>query len=253
LATAFAQAVGKTVVPLVAPPAAGGASFRALFSGRPTETLAGKGVLFWEGDRAEHLFEIVSGCLRLYKLMPDGRRAIIGFVFSGEILGASFLDHNLFTAEAVGEVRLRRSPRTQMLAAFARNPALSREVLAMACDELSAAQNQMLLLARKTAPERIASFLLAVAKRMSRDGAPVREVELPMARVDIADFLGLTVETVSRVLTRLKSEGVIALSSPHLVSLRQMAGLYRLAGGYETEPVTHLPVQRTVRSAAWPS
>jgi CRP/FNR family transcriptional regulator len=252
LATAFAQAIGKTVVPLNAPPAVGVGTFRALFSSRPTEMLAGKEVLFWEDDPAEHLFEIVSGCLRLYKLMADGRRAITGFVFSGEIVGASFLDRNLFTAEAVGEVRLRRCPRAQMLAALARNPALSREVLAMAGDELAAAQNQMLLLARKTAPERIASFLLAVATRVSRDDTPVREVELPMARVDIADFLGLTVETVSRVLTRLKSEGVIALPSPHRVSLRQMAGLYRLAGGYEPEPVTHLSAQRTVRSAAWP-
>jgi CRP/FNR family transcriptional regulator len=259
MATSFAHVVRKTVVPPPAPPTAaagtGTGSFRSLFGGRATERLGAKEVLFWEGDAAEHLFEIVGGCLRLYKLMADGRRAITGFMFPGEILGVSFRDRYLFTAEAVGEVKLRRYPRAQMHANLARMPGLSREVLAMACDELSAAQDQMLLLGRKTAPERIASFLIAAAKRMSRDDVPAREIELPMARLDIADFLGLTIETVSRVLTKLKNEGIIALPSPHHVSLRQMAGLYRVAGedGPESESIPRLSARRTVRSAAWPS
>jgi CRP/FNR family transcriptional regulator len=251
MATSFAQAVRKPVAP---PPAvAQPGSFRTLFCTRPAETLAGNEVLFWEGDPAAHLFEIVSGCLRLYKLMADGRRAITGFMFPGEILGVSFKDRYLFTAEAVTEVKLRRYPRAQMHASLARMPGLSREVLAMACDELSAAQDQMLLLGRKTAQERIASFLVTVAKRMSRDGAPAREIELPMARLDMADFLGLTIETVSRVLTKLKTEGLISLPSPHRVVLDKLPGLLRVAGEGEPEVGVHKPAQRTVCSAVWPS
>ena len=185
--------------------------------------------------------------------MSDGRRAIMGFMFAGEILGVSFKDRYLFTAEAVNEVKLKRYSRTQMQASLARTPGLGREVLALACDELSAAQDQMLLLGRKTAQEKIASFLLTVAKRMSKDSAPAREIELPMTRLDMADFLGLTIETVSRVLTKLKSEGVIALPSPHHVSLCQMSGLRRIAGNDEPAFASHAPAERTVRGAVWPA
>jgi len=250
MATSFAQAVRKPVVP---PPFAETGTFHTLFCGRPAESLDADEVLFWEGDPAAHLFEIESGCLRLYKLMSDGRRAIMGFMFAGEILGVSFKDRYLFTAEAVNEVKLKRYSRTQMQASLARTPGLSREVLALACDELSAAQDQMLLLGRKTAQEKIASFLLTVAKRMSQDSAPAREIELPMTRLDMADFLGLTIETVSRVLTKLKSEGVIALPSPHHVSLCQMSGLRRIAGNDEPAFASHAPAQRTVRGAVWPA
>jgi CRP/FNR family transcriptional regulator len=248
MATSFAHAVRK---PLAPPPVASG-SFRNLFVTRPTEHLHANEVLFWEGDPAEHLYEIVSGCLRLYKLMTDGRRAITGFMFAGEILGVSLKDRYLFTAEAVGEVALRRYSRTQMHESLSRMPGLSREVLAMACDELSAAQDQMLLLGRKTAQERIASFLLTVARRMSKDGSPAREIELPMARLDMADFLGLTIETVSRVITRLKTDGVIALPSPHHVVLRQVAALRRVSGEEEPEFAARSVNAQTVRRAAWP-
>jgi CRP/FNR family transcriptional regulator len=252
MATIFAQAVRRPVAP---PPvaAAQAGSFRTLFCSRPAETLDANEVLFWEGDAAEDLFEIVSGCLRLYKLMADGRRAITGFMFPGEILGVSFKDRYLFTAEAVTSVKLRRYSRAQMHASLARMPGLSREILAMACDELSAAQDQMLLLGRKTAEERIASFLLAVAKRTSKDGASVREFDLPMARLDMADFLGLTIETVSRVLTKLKTKGIIALPSPHRVLVNKLSGLRHVAGEDEPDFATHAPAQRTVRGAVWPS
>jgi len=251
MATSFAQAVRRPVLP--PPAAAETGTFHSLFCSRPAETLDANEVLFWEGDPAAHLFEIESGCLRFYKLMSDGRRAITGFMFPGEILGVSFKDRYLFTAEAVNEVKLKRYARTQMHESLARMPGLGREVLALACDELSAAQDQMLLLGRKTAQEKIASFLLTVARRMSKDGAPAREIELPMARLDMADFLGLTIETVSRVLTKLKNEGLIALPSPHHISLCQMSGLRRIAGIGEQELASHAPVQRTVRGAVWPT
>jgi CRP/FNR family transcriptional regulator len=249
MATSFTHAVRKPM----APPAAAtmnASHFRNLFVTRPTETLDANEVLFWEGDPAEHLFEITEGCLRLYKLMPDGRRAITGFMFAGEILGVSFRDRYLFTAEAVTAVKLRRYTRRQMEDNLSRMPGLSRELLAVACDELSAAQDQMLLLARKTAQERIASFLLTVAKRMSPGGIATKQIELPMARLDVADFLGLTIETVSRVLSRLKADGVIALPTSHRVVIAKPAQLRHVAG--DDDAVFDAP-DRTVRAAAWPN
>jgi CRP/FNR family transcriptional regulator len=209
------------------------------------ETLDAGEAMFWEGDEASYLYEIVSGCVRLCKALPDGRRAITGFTFAGEILGVSFKDRYLFTAEAVGEVKLRRYSRTQMHDSLARMPGLNRDVLALACDELSAAQNQMVLLGRKTACERIASFLLDVASRTCK-GAAMREIDLPMTRLDIADFLGLTIETVSRVLGRLKSDGIIALPLAHHVEIADLAAL-RCASG-EVEPSN---IGRSSRASSW--
>ena len=249
MATTFPQAIRKPAAPSPVP-GSGPSPFRNLFVARPTETLKPNEMLFWEGDPADHVFEITSGCLRLYKLMPDGRRAITGFMFAGEILGVSFRDRYLFTAEAVTDVKLRRYARSQMESNLARMPGLSRELLAVACDELSAAQDQMLLLARKTAQERIASFLITVAKRMSPGAAPTKEIELPMARLDMADFLGLTIETVSRVLSKLKADGVIALPTSHHVVIAKLASLRNMAGD---EDVDFGPADRRIRAAAWPN
>jgi CRP/FNR family transcriptional regulator len=135
-----------------------------------------------------------------------------------------------------------------MEANLTRTPGLSRELLAMACDELSAAQDQMLLLARKTAQERIASFLITVARRMSANNTSSKEIELPMMRLDVADFLGLTIETVSRVLSKLKADGVISLPNAHRVVIGKMNALVQMAG----EDLSSLAAARMVRAAAWP-
>lgn len=223
-----------------------------LFTVRPVETLDAGAVLFWEGDRAEDLFQVVSGCLSLYRMMSDGRRAVTGFMFPGEILGVAFKDRYLFTAEAAVRSKLRRVCRAQMHATLAQTPNLSRELLAMACDEFSAAQDQMLLLARKTALERIANFLVTVAKRTTLDTRPGDEIELPMSRLDIADYLGLTIETVCRVLAKLRTEGLIALRSPHRVELVELAQLRRLAGESESAVADASTARHTVSKAAWP-
>lgn len=248
----MAHLARKPGAPVVVSVSEGGA-LSSLFDPRPVETLEPNSVLFWEGDVAEDVFQVVRGCLRLYRMMSDGRRAVTGFMFAGEILGVSFKDRYLFTTEAVTKVKLRRFPRTQMHATLARTPKLTGELLATACDEFSSAQDQMLLLARKTALERIANFLVIVAKRTTPAIRPGDEIELPMSRLDIADFLGLTIETVCRILTKLKSEGLIALRSPHRVALIELAQLFRLAG----EPVTALNdaqlSHHRIHKAAWPS
>ena len=253
MATTFPHAIARSAPVPILVRAAGESQFRSLFATRPIERIEPNAAVFWEGDPANHVFEVIEGVLRLYRLLPDGRRTITGFLFPGEILGVAFKDRYLFTAEAVTPVKLQRYPRAHLYASLARMPGLSREMLAMACDELSAAQDQMLLLARKTAQERIASFLIAIARRISPDATPAREIELPMTRLDIADYLGLTIETVSRAFTKLKLEGLISLPSPHRVMLRKPDALQAVSGEDEPDEAPMAAPRRTVRSAVWPS
>lgn len=187
-------------------------------------TLAAERELHAQGDRAEYCYRVVSGCLRTVKLMEDGRRQVGAFLLAGDCLGFDDLDQHDFAAQAVTEVVLRRYRRRQVEAQVDRQPALARRLRERAAASLRAAHDRMLLLGRKTASERIASFLLELAARQG--GA--RQVMLPMGRVDMADHLGLTVETVCRMLTHLRREGTIGLA-PGRVELRDPAALRHLA------------------------
>jgi CRP/FNR family transcriptional regulator len=187
--------------------------------------------LFYEGDEAGHVFTVASGTLRLHKMLPDGRRQITGFVLPGDFLGLSGRDGFSYTAEAVTEAGICRFPRRDLEALFDEFPKLEKELLWKARDELVAAQEQMLLLGRKMPAEKIASFLLGLSRRAERWEMPCDPVLLPMSRGDIADYLGLTVETVSRTFTRLKSEGVIELPEAHRVMLSKRERLEELAEG----------------------
>lgn len=185
--------------------------------------------LFAEGDEADAVYEVVHGMLRLYKLLPDGRRLITGFLSAGHLLGLAPEGVCVYTAEAVTEVMLRRYKRATFERLIDEVPGFARRLLAVASHELSAAQNQMLLLGRKAAAERVASFLLLMASQQGRrdDG----EIDVPMTRADIADHLGLTIETVSRTLTRLKQDGLIALPAPNRIEIRDRDQLEELAAG----------------------
>jgi CRP/FNR family transcriptional regulator len=188
-----------------------------------------------EGDPAEHFYNVTSGAVRLCKLLPDGRRQITGFARPGHFLGLAVRNIYGFSAEALSPVRVCRFSRARYQAVLLDHPELERRLLETAANELVAAQEQMLLLGRKTARERLASFLLAQA-----DAAPgcvqrSDQVDLPMNRTDIADYLGLTIETVSRSMTWLKGQGFIGLpSSSHVVLLRRDR-LSELAGGWDDQ------------------
>jgi CRP/FNR family transcriptional regulator len=186
--------------------------------------------VFAEGERTEGLYEVVSGIVRLHKLMPDGRRQITGFLAAGHFLNLLLQDNFTHTAEAVTEVTLCRYPRTGFQRMVDQNPSLALRLLAATSDELRAAQDQMLLLGRKTAAEKMASFLLAMAELQGEDSES-DVVQIPMARGDIADYLGLTVETVSRTLARLKREALIALTAPTEIKLLDRDRLEELAAG----------------------
>jgi CRP/FNR family transcriptional regulator len=221
-------------------------TLKDLFRGQPTETLAAGEALFWEGDEAGQIFDVLEGVLRVYRIMADGRRAIMGFIHPGDVLGVSFQNRYLFTAEAVTEVKVRRFARGRFFAMINETPALRPQLFAILCDEMSAAQDQMLLLGRKTAEERVVSFLLAI-HRKSAAGALI---ELPMSRQDMADYLGLTMETVSRMMTSLSRRGLIAAGARHTVALRKLTTLREIAGHEEDEGT---PPAAQLRRAVWPN
>ncbi len=184
-----------------------------------------------EGEPADHVFNITQGTLKIYKLLPDGRRQITGFLFPGDFLGLMRSDTYVCSAEAVTEVTLCRFPRGKLDGVVERHPKLESRLLQMARTELAEVQDQILLLGRKTAKERLATFLLNLAKRAEARGDESNPVAVPMSRDDIGDFLGLTTETVSRTFTRLKQSGFIAQEPDRRVLIRDRATLEDIAGG----------------------
>jgi CRP/FNR family nitrogen fixation transcriptional regulator len=179
-----------------------------------------------QGGQASSCYRIVSGCVRVVKLMEDGRRQIGEFLMAGDLLGFDALDTFDFAAEAVNDVVLRRYPRRAVDALAGSNLALARRLRQVGAVSLRGAHARLVLLGRKTASERIASFLVEMAERLP----PTRPcvLDLPMSRTDVADHLGLTIETVCRVLAALRREGSIAIERGSVTihnaaALRQMA------------------------------
>lgn len=182
--------------------------------------------LFFEGDRAVHYFEIVSGTVRCCRLTPDGRRQIYRFAGPGDILGLGDAAEHSYAAEAVTAVVIRRHRLAALDGAMAVDAPLRDRVLAALRQELAAVRLQMLLLGQMSAMEKVATFLRILAAGAAESGAPVH---LPMRRADIADYLGLTIETVSRKLNELKRLGVIELPTPCEFRIVQSTRLEALA------------------------
>lgn len=186
-----------------------------------------KAMLFEQGALAGSVFNITEGVVRLYKSLPDGRRQITGFALPGDFLGLALMDRYGVTAEAVTPVKVCRFARAAFLSYIDGKPHLLKRLHEFAGHELSLAQDQMLLLGRKTAEEKVAAFLINLQTRYGRIGSSSVTVELPMSRQDIADYLGLTIETVSRTLTKLARDKTI-LIVPHGVRLLSVEQLDRL-------------------------
>ena len=165
--------------------------------------------------------------LKLSKLLSDGRRQVTGFLLPGDYLGLASAERYIYSAEAVTPVRICRFARAAFLGLLEQFPALEKALLGRAATELAAAQKQMLLLGRKTARERVATFLAELAARAGNQGGVV---ELSMTRTDIADYLGITTETVSRTLTSLRKDGLIDIPRPHLFKILQYSGLFAASG-----------------------
>ena len=163
--------------------------------------------VFGEGDRAAFFYKVVTGTVRTSKLLSDGRRQIDAFHLPGDLFGIVAGEEHRFGAEAVGDATVIAYRRCSLDGVAGSDGAVARQVVGAMMRSLERAQNHLLVLGRKTAIEKIATFLIDLAER-SPDGD---QVDLPMSRTDIADYLGLTIETVSRSLTQLERQGVIGL------------------------------------------
>ena len=191
-----------------------------------------------EGDPAEHFFNVTAGTAKLYKMLPDGRRQVTGFAGVGYFLGLAVSSSYAFSAESLDPVRICRFSRSKLRGLLDDFPALEKKLLEVASHELVVAQEQMLLLGRKTARERLASFLVARANLLPHcagAGAAVlgmkERIHLPMTRSDIADYLGLTIETISRTLSRFKAEKMIEIPNNSEIVVLKHAALDGIATG----------------------
>ena len=181
---------------------------------------------FGEGEPAVFVYKVVSGAVRSFRILSDGRRQIDRFHLPGDIFGIEDGEEHRFSAEAIADSRIAFVKRTSLEAAVSRDNTAARLLWSLACRDLERARDHMLLLGRKSATERVATFLL----EMSASGRGAATIDLPMCRNDIADYLGLTIETVSRTLTQLERRGVIELPSSRHVELRDRAALDGLFG-----------------------
>ena len=187
--------------------------------------------LFDEGQPADYVFNVTAGVVKIYKLLADGRRQMTGFLFPGDFLGLANEKTYAYSAEAVTHTALCRFPRRKLERLLEQYPKMEHRLLAMASHELAVAQEQMLLLGRKTAREKIAFFLLMLSRRAVQRGQNGDPVAVPMTRNDIGDYLGLTTETVSRTITQLKQDGSISLLQGGKMELVDRAWLEDIAEG----------------------
>lgn len=178
--------------------------------------------VFADEEMTTSFYIVLEGVMRLYKLLPDGRRQIVGFALRGDFLGMSTSGRNHFSADAIGPVDVCRFSKASFLRFAEDRPHLLRRINELAIGELSQARDHMVLLGRRSAEEKVATFLISWRDRLARQREPSDTLPLPMGRQDIADYLGLTIETVSRTFTRLERDGVIEII-PGGVRLRDSA------------------------------
>ena len=178
-----------------------------------------------EDEAADRLYKVISGTVCTYKVLSDGRRQIGGFYLAGDIFGLESGEGHTLAAETITNAKVLVIRKSLLASLASRNAALTGHLLSLTARELAHVQERVLLLSSKSAQERVVGFLLEMSKRGSSSG---NSVDLPMSRQDIADYLGLTIETVSRTLTQLEGKAAIELPSSRRVCLCNRAALQRL-------------------------
>lgn len=183
--------------------------------------------IFAEGDGADYSYKVIAGAVRLSKMMSDGRRQISEFALPGDFFGINWLEEHAVTAEALNNVSLICYARGRLDRLCDENREVREEIFSNLRHDLWAAQNHLVILGRQSALERVASFFVHLAERSRTTDKS--KIDVPMTRQDIADYLGLTIETVCRMLTKLKSSGIIDIPDRHTIHVRNMAALKRAA------------------------
>ena len=172
--------------------------------------------IYGEGEPSEYVYQVIRGAVRTYKLLNDGRRQIGAFHLPGDVFGLDPGSSHRLTAEAIADTTVRLVKRRSLEAAAGSNVQVAHNLWTMTAGDLRHAEDHMLLLGRKTAIERVATFLLEMDRRLAKTGM----MALPMCRRDIGDYLGLTLETVSRALSQLNDQGILVFSSARQIVLR---------------------------------
>lgn len=188
-------------------------------------------IIFNEGDPAEFAYKVLNGVVRLCKHLSDGRRQIAQFLLPGDFFSFMELSQHSFTAEAVSDVTLACYPQRQFERVVEERPGLRRRFAMLLSKRIHDSQNHLVILGRQMAKEKLASFLLMLVQRQGEDaGAPI---DVQMSRQDIADYLGLTIETVCRVLSDMKRSRVIDIPNVHQLTIRNRDVLGDIADGIE--------------------
>lgn len=194
-----------------------------------------RGQTLWsEGDDREYIYIVRSGCLRLSEMLPDGRRAVLQFALPGDVVGLGADTHDL-DAEAVEPTRLDSLSVAQYRRAMADDPAFASAIKTVGRLCLRSARERITVLSRLGGGERIAHFLMEMSEHNRRHGRDRTSIRISMRRVDLADYLGLTPETVCRTLTVFRNGGLISMDRADEVLVKDMERLRSLAGG-ESEP-----------------
>lgn len=180
--------------------------------------------VFGAGEEVEHVYRVVSGAVRTMRFSSDGRRQILAFHLPGDVFGLELGDAHEYSAEAVVDSEIVLTRRSLIEKAAAESAAAARALLQLAASQLQDAQEHALMLGRKGAGERVAAFLLKLTDRITGR----QELDLPMSRLDIADYLALTIETVSRAFTQMERERAISLPSSRHVVVRDRHALEQL-------------------------
>jgi CRP/FNR family transcriptional regulator len=193
-----------------------------------------KEFVFVEGDPTAHVFRFETGAVALHKVLADGRRQVVGFAYPGDLIGLGADGEHMMNAQAIKPTRLRCLAMPALTHSAAQDPKLGLKLCEALARELAATRDLMLTTGQRSATERVVSFLLAFSRRSQRNGQNPSDFELPMTRADIGDFLALTIETVSRTFSKLKSLGLIELPQSNRVKLVDLEALENLANGDET-------------------
>lgn len=185
--------------------------------------------LLHEEDKAKYIYDVVAGTIKAVKILVDGRRQVIGFFSAGDIIGLPLEYRAYYSLEAVTASTVLCYPITQIDAAMGHSPDLTKLVFAHVHSELEKQMDHMISLGRKRPKERVASFLLKYYRRRQEEGFADGGIELPMSRVDISDYLGLTQETVCRVLSLFKRRGIISARNSHQIQILDLPSLEHIA------------------------
>lgn len=190
--------------------------------------LQAKEHVFCEGDDREHVFRVEEGVIAVYKTLPDGRRQIIDFAYPGDLIGLGVLSEHVLSAQATVPSKVRCLSASALERMAETDAGLALKLYKSVCQELAATRSLLVTVGQRSAIERVAAFLVTLHRRTAAAGSST--VKLAMRRSDIADLLGLTIETVSRTLTKLRTMGVIEIElGGTSVQLRDLAHLTELA------------------------